>query len=188
MTFLRQLHDGAVGLLLIDDGHGGVFMRIQRSIGIGVGAADEGDIEQGDLLRRIVRTAAEKNDALQALFPLHHGAALDLVVTGADLTHDHGAARRVQIALDGADDAGVKRVLHAAHHQADGVRLRAHKATGGIVGEIVMLGDDAEHAAAALLADVGTVIEDTGDRTHAHAAEFCYVLDGHGAPPSACDV
>ena len=82
--------------------------------------------------------------------------------------------------LDGADDIGVEGVLHAAHYKADGVGLRAHKAARGIVGQIVVLGNDLQHAAAAFLAHVGAVVEYTGDRAHAHAAELCNVLDGHG--------
>ena len=121
MALLCQIHHGAVGLLLISNGDGGVFCGIQGPIGIGIGAADKGNIEQGRIRRAVIRPAAEENDALQALFPLHHGAALDLVLAGANLPHDHGTIRRIQIPLNGTDNAGIKGVLHAAYHQADGI-------------------------------------------------------------------
>ena len=179
VALFGQLHDRAVGLLLVGDGDGGILARIERAVGVGVGAADKGHVEQRQLCGRVIRASAEKNEALQALFALHHRAALHLVVAGGDLTHDHRVARKVELMLDGADDIGVEGVLHAAHHKADGVGLRAHKAARGIVGQIVVLGNDLQHAAAAFLAHVGAVVEYTGDRAHAHAAELCNVLDGH---------
>ncbi len=119
MAVFVKLRHGAVRLLLVGDGDGGILCLAQRAVGIGVGAADERHVQQRDLAGRIIAAPAKKHDAAQALFALHHRAAFQLVVARGDLPHDHRVARGVQPALDGMDDVGIKRILHAAHHQAD---------------------------------------------------------------------
>ena len=126
-----------------------------------------------------------ENDAAQALFLFHYRAALNLVVAGRDLAHDHRVARSVELLLDGVDDVGVEGVLHAAHHKADRIRANLDQIARAVVGHVFVRLDDGAHPLAGILADVGPVIEHAGNRTDADPCKFCDILDGHAPAPPA---
>ena len=92
---------------------------------------------------------------------------------------DHGVARLADGVLDGPDDPGKKGVAHAADHQADGVRLGAYQIPGAVVGHIVELLHRLHDPGADGVADVGMVVEHTGDSADGNAAVFGDILDGH---------
>ena len=174
-----QLRHGPIGLLLVSDGHRCVGALRQCAVLIGVGAADEGYVQHGQLLRRIVGSSAQKHDAPQPLLPLHHSPPLDLVIAGADLLHHHGKALGGDAVLDGPDDVGIEGVGHAPHHQPNGVGLGLDQIPCGVVGDVVGAFNDLQHPASVLFADVRSVIEHTGYRADADAAEPGNIFDGH---------
>ena len=131
------------------------------------------------LLRRVVGSSAQKHDAPQPLLPLHHSPPLDLVIAGADLLHHHGKALGGDAVLDGPDDVGIEGVGHAPHHQSNGVGLGLDQIPCGVVGDVVGTFNDLQHPASVLLADVRSVIEHTGYRADADAAEPGNIFDGH---------
>ena len=174
-----QLPHGLLGRLLVGDGHGGILALGQRAVTVGVGAAHEGNIQKRQVGGSIVELSAQENDTPQPFLTLHHRAALDLVIAGGDLLHHQGEARLGDGAFDGADDVGVKRVGHAAHHQADGIGLGADQVAGAVVGNVVAVLDGGQHLAPHVLADIGAVVQYTGNGADADAAELCYILDRH---------
>ena len=174
-----ELHHRAVGLLLILDGDGGIHLVAERPVVVAVGAAHERHVQKRHLGGRVVRPSAEQNQPAQALFALHDGGALDLVVARADLLHDHGIAALGDALFDGADDVGIKRVRPAAHDKADGVGLRAHEVARTVVGYVVAALNNLANPPAVLVADVRAVVEHAGDGADADSAEPGNILDGH---------
>jgi len=174
----------------VGNGHGGIFTLGQRTVAVGVGAADKGNVQQCQIGGGVVKAAAQKNDAPQTLFPLHDGAAFHLIVTGADLLHDHGEAGVGDGAFDGADDVGVKGVGHAADDQADGVGFGANQVTGAVVGNVVAGLDSRQHLAAHIIADVRPVVQHAGNGADADTALPGYILDRHNVvvPPTVRSV
>ena len=152
---------------------------LQRSVVVAEGAAHERHIQQRQIGGGIVKPSAQQHQTKQALFPLHDGGLLQLIVAGTDLLHHHGVAAGGDARLHRVDDVGVEGIGDAAHHKSDGIRLGFHQIPGGVVGDVVGAFDHIQHLAAALVADIGAVVQHAGDGGDTDAAHAGNVLDRH---------
>ena len=167
------------GLRLVVDGNGGVGVFFQTAEAVGKRAADKGDLQSRRLFRRVVKAAAQQDQSQQPLGAGQLSGGPDLVFAGRDLVEDHGVARLVHRLLHRPDDGGEEGVAHAADHQANGVGLGTDQIPGAAVGNVVQLPHGLQDPGTHGLADVGMVVEDTGNRADGNAAVLRYILDGH---------
>ena len=103
-----------------------------------------------------------------------------LVLIRADLLHHQGVARLGDGGFDGVDDVGVEGVGNAADHKSDVVGVGAYQLPGGVVGDVVGALYHRLHAAAALVAHVGSVVQHAGHGGDTDAAETGDIFNGHG--------
>ena len=173
-----------LGRFLIGDGHSGVLADAQGTVLIGVGAAHIGHVQHSQILGGVIQPPAQKNDALQPLFPLHDGGALYLIAAGGDLLHHQRKAGVGDGLFNGLNDVRVERIGYAADHQPDGLGFGPDQVPGAVIGNVVAVLNGGPDLPAHLIADVRTVIEHAGYGADADAALFSDVLDRHADGPS----
>ena len=168
-------------------GDGGVLPARERPEAVRERAADEGDRDGAEVLRRVVRAPAEEDEAPELLLPLHRRAPRDLVLAYVYLLHHHRAAGGVYLPLDGLDYVCKKGVRHPAHHEAHGVRIHPDQVPGAVVRHIVAAAHRLKHRGPDRRAHVRPVVKHARDRAHRNPALPRNVLDCHSThSPGGC--
>ena len=170
---VHRVHSG----LLIVDCDGAERASVKRAECIGVGAEYAGDVDQRHLLRRIVESSAEEEDADQLSLVGQLRADTQFIHRGIHVVQFQRIPAQGDLTIDGLDEFCKEGVVDAFDEQRDGIRAGPYEISRARVGDIVQLVDRADHFFPRFLADIGMVVEHAGNSADRNAAVERDVLD-----------